>query len=141
MTSTFKHPWRYQMKSLLIFITLLAFCATAPAQLTGESFLKPQPIQADKWKPYTGSLSIASSAVCFGGAIADPLSTRGLRETNGFFRNDQGGIRLGRALLIGSIPCGVSYLIEKKHPKAAIIGRFVYGGVRGYFAIRNARLK
>lgn len=129
----------------LMFVSITLLCCSATAysqQLTKETFTRPQPIP-DKWKAYTGPLSVTSSFVCWGGALGDPLSSRGpgFYEMNSWFRNDQGGVRMTRGLIVGSIPCAVSYALEKKHPRAAIIGRFVYGGVKSFFAIRNVYLR
>lgn len=131
------------MRSILVSITLALLCATAHSQTLKKSdFLKPKPIQADKkWKPYVGSISLASLAVCGIGAISDPLSTRGLNETNPLFRNDRGGIRVGRSLAVGLAPCAATYLFEKKSPQLASLIRFIYGGVKIGWAIRNRRLK
>lgn len=113
----------------------------ATPALTKTDFLKPKPLTQGKWKPFTGSMSIASIAVCGAGAVSDPLSTRGLNETNPLFRNEQGKIRMGRSLAIGIAPCAATYLLEKKSTQAATLIRFVYGAVKIGWTIHNLKEK
>lgn len=132
----YKSQLRWIPLSLLLMIAWVVLAQSAfgqSPQLKKSDFLKPP---TDKWKPFTGKLSIASTAVCFGGASADIISSQGLQERNAFFRDSSGRLDNRKALLT-FIPCGASYAVEKKYPKAAILGRFVYGGVKTYFAIRN----
>lgn len=124
-----------------IFITVLLFCATAHAQKKSD-FLKPQPVNLERsiWKPY-GAMSIASSAVCYGGVSADLATSRGLQEGNPLLRNANGSPNLNRAALIGFGSCSLPFLIKRKHPKAASIVRFVLGSVHIAVAIHNRRLR
>lgn len=119
-----------------ILILVFMFCGAAQAQRS--DFLKPLPKQPDTWKPYKGPVSIASLAVCVGGTAADIGSSQGLLENNKLFRNSQGHLD-NRKALIGFVPCGISYLFERKHPKAAAIFRFVYGSIHIGAAIHNWR--
>lgn len=129
------------MKSLFLCIMILCFCATAHAQKKSD-FLKPQPVNLERsiWKPY-GAMSIASGSVCFGGVGADLLTSRGLTEGNPILRNRDGSPNLTRAALIGFGACSTTYLIERKHSKAASILRYAIGGIHAAVAIHNRRLR
>lgn len=117
------------MKPILLILLLTI---TASAQMKHSDFLKP----TSMWQ--SRSMTIASSSVCFGGVSADLLTSRGI-EINPLLRNSNGSPNLLRAGLIGFGACGSSYLIERRHPKAANILRFLIGGVHGFAAIHNAR--
>lgn len=130
------------MSKSILFTIVLVFSATASGQSLKQSdFLKPQPIpDRSVWRSY-GPMTAFSTSVCIGGAISDPLSSRGLYENNELFRNEQDQVRTGRGLIAGLAPCAASYFFERKHPKAANGFRFVYGGIKIGWAVRNLLIK
>lgn len=144
-----------------LVLLILAFTVHAQAQAQDklyQSFLKPQvrqqqvlketvskPTMREQQKLWrrNGPLSVLSRGVLWGGAIADDLTTRnvlkrGGREGNPILATDGG---YNRPVFYG-INAGIdaaTTLLERRHPKLAIVLRFAVGGAHIVVAGFNAR--
>ncbi|HKR02280.1 MAG TPA: hypothetical protein VJT09_16500 [Pyrinomonadaceae bacterium] len=125
-----------------ILFTLTIHAQDAPKSVQAK-FLK-QPKQAEKLdtfsnpKPF-GKWFILSSVIYWGGSIADLASSQNGYEVNPLLRNPSGRVGNGKALLLTGSGYGLTLMIEKRHPKAATVLRFIVGGVRLGLAFRNLR--
>lgn len=124
-------------RQFTLLALLFLFSVSINAQQRSD-FLKPTaPIKMESniWKSY-GTMTFISTAVCVGGDLAD-IATSGPNELNPILRNAHGSINRKLAFGLGMIPCGISFLLERKHPKLASVFRFASGGVHGAVAIHN----
>lgn len=135
---------RTALCGLLLFLASVSVYAQDAPESVKQKFLKePTPaVRTDAkrglWRSYGKAFKV-SMAVCVGGGLADTFSTNGLVETNPLFRRSDGSLNKGTAILSTGLVCGGTVLLEKKWPRFASVGRFVFGAVRFGFAVNNWR--
>lgn len=130
------------MRTLLLMFTILVFSATSQAQVQKSSFLKPQPIKQDIWKPF-GPMTIATTSLCLTGQGLDVISSTGF-EGNSFLRGSNGRMNRGKAIPLKLMPCLLPLIWERKMSRPARIGvriaQFGIGLIGAYDGGHNFRI-
>jgi hypothetical protein len=129
----------------LCALSILVLCVSVHAQDTlRDKFLKdtthtsPQPVRQPQgfFAPFKAGFAL-STAVCVAGAAADIGTSLNGQELNPILRNRNGGLNVGRAILLKLPACFLPVLFERKHPKLAFWARMAAGISWGLVALRN----